>query len=56
MWGGFGVGMGGLNMGGYAARQFEEQYHCYSVSVADKSHLEVRTLYVSLLLHCHNDD
>jgi len=27
--------------GGYAANQrFEEQYHCYSVSVADKSHLE----------------
>jgi len=37
MWGGFG-GMGG---GGFhGSRRFEEQYHCYSVSVADKSHLE----------------
>ena len=40
MWGGFGGGLGG---GGYGARRFEEQYHCYSVSVADKAHLEVRS-------------
>mmetsp|Transcript_133675 Transcript_133675/g.198693 ORF Transcript_133675/g.198693 Transcript_133675/m.198693 type:complete len:400 (+) Transcript_133675:178-1377(+) len=31
--GGFGGGFGGR-------RQFEEQYHCYSVAYADKSHLE----------------
>lgn len=37
MWGGFG-GMGG---GGFhSSRRFEEQYHCYSVTVADKAHLE----------------
>ena len=35
--GGFG-GFGGL--GGMPTR-FEEQYHCYSVAYADKSHLEV---------------
>lgn len=38
MWGGFG-GMGGGGFG--QSRRFEEQYHCYSVSVADKAHLEV---------------
>lgn len=39
MWGGFGGGgMGGAGYGG--ARRFEEQYHCYSVSVADKAQLE----------------
>lgn len=26
-----------------SSRRFEEQYHCYSVAYADKSHLEVRT-------------
>lgn len=35
---GFGGGMGA----GYGHRRFEEQYHCYSVAYADKSHLEVR--------------
>ncbi len=35
--GGFGA-FGGL--GGMPTR-FEEQYHCYSVAYADKSHLEV---------------
>ena len=39
MWGSFGGGLGG---GGFGTRRFEEQYHCYSVSVADKAHLEVR--------------
>jgi hypothetical protein len=35
----FGAGFGG----GYGvSRRFEEQYHCYSVAYADKSHLEVR--------------
>ena len=34
--GGFGGGFGGHS------RRFEEQYHCYSVAYADKSHLEVR--------------
>ena len=43
MWGSFGGGLGG---GGYGARRFEEQYHCYSVSVADKAHLEVRAFVV----------
>jgi hypothetical protein len=38
MWGGFG-GMGGAAFG--RSHRFEEQYHCYSVSVADKAHLEV---------------
>lgn len=37
MWGGFG-GMGGAAFG--RSHRFEEQYHCYSVSVADKAHLE----------------
>ena len=35
MFGGFGVGMGGM------PQRFEECYHCYSVAYADKSHLEV---------------
>lgn len=40
MWGGFSGG--GFGAGGYgASRRFEEQYHCYSVAYADKSHLEV---------------
>ena len=36
MWGytGMGIGAGMPN-------RFEEQYHCYSVAYADKSHLEV---------------
>lgn len=39
MWGGFSGG--GFGAGGYgASRRFEEQYHCYSVAYADKSHLE----------------
>lgn len=29
---------------GAASRRFEEQYHCYSVAYADKSHLEVRSV------------
>lgn len=33
--GGFGGGFG------LSGRRFEEQYHCYSVAYADKSHLEV---------------
>jgi hypothetical protein len=38
---GFG-GLGGGAGGGYGAmRKFEEQYHCYSVAAADKSHMEV---------------
>lgn len=36
--GGFGAGYG-------AGRRFEEQYHCYSVAYADKSHLEVRSYF-----------
>jgi len=36
--GGFGAGYGNTN------RRFEEQYHCYSVAYADKSHLEVSAL------------
>ena len=41
--GGYGGGYGGFG-GGYGGgnRRFEEQYHCYSVAYADKSHLEVR--------------
>lgn len=35
-------GVGGFGMGGIMSRRFEEQYHCYSVAYADKSHLEVR--------------
>ncbi|KAG7361670.1 ubiquitin fusion degradation protein UFD1 [Nitzschia inconspicua] len=37
--GGF-FGGGGFGGGFGAARRFEEQYHCYSVAYADKSHLE----------------
>lgn len=37
MWGGFG---GGGMGGGFGSRRFEEQYHCYSVAVRDKAHLE----------------
>lgn len=33
-------GMGGMGGHGYGMRRFEEQYHCYSVAYADKSHLE----------------
>ena len=49
MWGGFGAG--GYGAGGFGAtsRRFEEQYHCYSVAYADKSHLEVR-LYICVTL------
>lgn len=36
----FGFGFGGI--GGPMPSKFEEQYHCYSVAYADKSHLEVR--------------
>ena len=46
MWGG-GFAGGGFGAGGAfggASRRFEEQYHCYSVAYADKSHLEVRAL------------
>ena len=40
------MGVGGFGQG----RRFEEQYHCYSVSFADKSHLEVSTvLYLAKL-------
>jgi hypothetical protein len=35
----FGFGFGGL--GAMMPTKFEEQYHCYSVAYADKSHLEV---------------
>ena len=35
----FGAGGFGGSFGG--SRRFEEQYHCYSVAYADKSHLEV---------------
>jgi hypothetical protein len=38
----FGFGFGGL--GGMMPTKFEEQYHCYSVAYADKSHLEVSSL------------
>jgi hypothetical protein len=31
----------GWGFAGPAVRQFEEQYHCYSVAAADKAHLEV---------------
>lgn len=31
----------GWGFAGAAMRQFEEQYHCYSVAAADKAHLEV---------------
>ena len=37
---GWGFSAGGLGTG-YGSRRFEEQYHCYSVAYADKSHLEV---------------
>ena len=38
----FGFGFGGMGgMGGGMPTRFEEQYHCYSVAYADKSHLEV---------------
>ena len=40
--GGYGGG-GGLPAGYGSNRRFEEQYHCYSVAYAGKSHLEVRT-------------
>lgn len=37
----FGFGFGGMGgMGGGMPTRFEEQYHCYSVAYADKSHLE----------------
>ena len=36
MWGGF---MGGGR--GAMPTRFEEQYHCYSAAMADKTHLEV---------------
>lgn len=42
--GGYGGG-GGLPAGYGSNRRFEEQYHCYSVAYAGKSHLEVRTSY-----------
>jgi hypothetical protein len=44
-WGFAGGGGGAFGAGGYgvSSRRFEEQYHCYSVAYADKSHLEVRT-------------
>jgi hypothetical protein len=35
----FGFGFGGFGIP--MPRKFEEQYHCYSVAYADKSHLEV---------------
>jgi hypothetical protein len=39
----FGGGYGsGLPAGYGSNRRFEEQYHCYSVAYAGKSHLEVR--------------
>ena len=42
----FGGGYGGGLPAGYGSnRRFEEQYHCYSVAYAGKSHLEVRTSY-----------
>lgn len=44
---GFG-GFGGMGMGMGPPRRFEEQYHCYSVAYADKSHLEV-----SVVVRCH---
>ena len=36
--GGYGGGFGAFD----SNRRFEEQYHCYSVAYAGKSHLEVR--------------
>jgi len=36
----FGGGFGGSF--GMPSRRFDEQYFCYSVAHADKSHLEVR--------------
>jgi hypothetical protein len=42
---GGGYGGGGLPAGYGSNRRFEEQYHCYSVAYAGKSHLEVRTSY-----------
>jgi hypothetical protein len=47
--GGFFGGAGGFGAGGFGMmsnRRFEEQYHCYSVAYADKSHLEVRAVIV----------
>ena len=41
MWGGGFMIPGAMGGGGFG-RRFEEQYHCYSVAYADKSHLEVR--------------
>jgi hypothetical protein len=44
--------MNGIQRGGggrmmmMPTRRFEEQYHCYSVAYADKSHLEVCTLFI----------
>ena len=37
----FGFGFGGMGGMGRMPTRFEEQYHCYSVAYADKSHLEV---------------
>jgi len=38
---GWGFGGGAYGAAGFASnRKFEEQYHCYSVAYADKSHLE----------------
>jgi hypothetical protein len=36
---------GGGRMMMMPTRRFEEQYHCYSVAYADKSHLEVRFMF-----------
>jgi hypothetical protein len=42
----------GWGFAGPAARQFEEQYHCYSVAAADKAHLEVSMNPFCLCLGC----
>ena len=43
MWGFMG-GRGGM------PTKFEEQLHCYSAAMADKAHLEVRDLFVVMVL------
>ena len=50
MWGSMGFGMGGR---GALPDKFEEQYHCYSAAMADKSHLEVSLFVVCFPLATH---
>jgi hypothetical protein len=52
--GGFFGGAGGFGAGGFGMmsnRRFEEQYHCYSVAYADKSHLEVRAVIAVIVVY-----